>query len=144
VNLPVALVLDSSVFLKWFLQEEILADCALRLRQFFLAGSASIQSPTLALYEFSNALRYKNDWTLSEIQQAITSLWNMGIRWSPTNALVMKRAVEIARQFDITIYDATFIALAQAQDCLLITADQKLLQRVGGLDCVKFLGDVRK
>ena len=143
MNLPADLVLDTSVLLKWFLQQEVLADRALDLRAAYLAGVISIQSPILAIYEFTNALRYKNDWRVTEIQQATASLWEMQIRWFSINAAVIQRSIEIAHTYNTSIYDATFVALAENQERTLVTADQKLVQLVSHFQFVQFLGDVK-
>jgi predicted nucleic acid-binding protein len=66
-------VLDTSVILKWFRQEEILADQALRLRQAYLAGQVTISVPTLLAYELANVLRYKRELTTEQVQQAVQS-----------------------------------------------------------------------
>jgi len=41
----------------------------------------------------------------------------------------MEEAVRIARKYDITVYDSTYISFAKYLGCPLITADRKLLQK---------------
>ena len=47
----------------------------------------------------------------------------------PVNQHVMEEAVRIARKYDITVYDSTYISFAKYLGCPLITADRKLLQK---------------
>jgi predicted nucleic acid-binding protein len=54
----------------------------------------------------------------------------------------MARAVEIARDHDATVYDATFVALAESLNVVMVTADARLAQRLRTLPCVRFLGDL--
>lgn len=50
-------VLDSSVIIKWFSEEED-TDIALSLRERNINGELMIAVPDLSLYEVANALRY--------------------------------------------------------------------------------------
>jgi predicted nucleic acid-binding protein len=54
----------------------------------------------------------------------------------------MGRALDIARTYDVTVYDAVFAALAESVSVTMITADQRLVQRLSALSAVCFLGDV--
>jgi predicted nucleic acid-binding protein len=53
---------------------------------------------------------------------------------------VIERAVEIARTYDTTVYDATFAALAESMGATFVTADEHLVRRQETLSCVRFLG----
>lgn len=54
------------------------------------------------------------------------------------------RAWEIAKQFEFpTVYDAVYLALAEAHHCEFWTADQKLFERVNKLPYVKHLTESR-
>ena len=50
-------VLDASVVIKWFSEEEY-TDIAVKLRDGFFKGCNELVVPDLLLYEVSNALRY--------------------------------------------------------------------------------------
>lgn len=124
-------VLDSSVLLKWFRQGEELADRALALRAAFLAGELEVVLPWLAAYEVANVLRFKRDLTSSQVQDAVQALLDMDLSWvAPTPAL-MRRAVALACEADLTVYDATFVALAEGLEATFITADERLTERLG-------------
>jgi predicted nucleic acid-binding protein len=142
MNSIVGTVIDTSVIIKWFLQQEILADRALLIRQDFLDGHTQLYCPVLALYECANVLCYKQDWSLAEVQSAVTSLLDMSISWYPPSPVMLRRAVEIARQAGVTVYDAAFVALAEIQRAPLITADQKLVEKLPSFGFVHFLGNI--
>jgi predicted nucleic acid-binding protein len=134
-------VLDTSVVIKWFRQGEILAEQALALRDAYLDGTITVSVPALLVYELSNVLRYK-DLTTGQVQEAVQSLFDMGLESIlPTDA-VMRRAVEIACSYDTTVYDATFAALAEPLVATFVTADERLAHRLDALPFVRFLGDV--
>jgi predicted nucleic acid-binding protein len=50
------------------------------------------------------------------------------------DAVLRRRAWELARELDMqTTYQAEYVALAQLQKCVLVTADDELERRVAGL-----------
>lgn len=56
------LVLDASVILKWYKEEEN-SDKTLEIRDKCIRGEIQISAPHLVLYEMANALRYSREWT---------------------------------------------------------------------------------
>lgn len=136
-------ILDSSIIVKWFRQEEVLAEQALRLRQACLVGQLHVATPELMIYEVGNALRYKAELSTKEVVEAVQSLFSFPLEIIPLSPKLAGRAIEIARAYDETVYDATFIALAESLGADFITADEKLAQRLGSsLPFVRFLGQV--
>ena len=135
-------VLDTSVIIKWVRQEEILADRALALLHAYLDGQSQISVPSLLAYEIANVLRYKTDLDTAQVETAIQGLFNMGLHWFAPTAPVTRRAVVIARDHDTSVYDATFVALAEALGAIFITADERLVRGLAPLSYVAALGDV--
>jgi len=135
------LVLDTSVIIKWFRQDEIQARNALRLRSAYLDGQAQVAVPSLLAYELANLLRYKADLTTAQVEGSVQSLFDMELEWVSPSAGLMRRAVDIAREFDTTVYDATFASLAEAWDATFVTADKRLVSRLQALTYVRFLGE---
>lgn len=136
------LVLDTSVIIKWYRQGEALALQALLLRSAYLAGDAAVSAPSLLVYELSNVLRYKNDLRTDQVQAAVQSLLDMNLQLTPPSGPVMQQAVELARRYGTTVYDAVFAALAQALPAVFITADTRLAGQMSGLPFVRPLADV--
>ena len=135
------LVLDTSVVIKWFRQGEILADRALALRAAYVEGRVQVSVPTLLAYELTNVLRYKEDLTTPQVEEAVQSVFDMGLVWVAPTAAVMRRAAAIARRSDGTVYDATFAACAESLEATFITADERLAHRFAEWPFVCFLGD---
>lgn len=136
------LVLDTSVVLKWVRQEEILADRALGLLQGYLDGRSEISVPALLAYEFANVLRYKAQLTTVQVETAIQALFDLELEWIAPSPSMMRRAVVVARQYDTTVYDSTFAALAEGIGATFVTADERLAHHLKALPWVAFLGDV--
>jgi predicted nucleic acid-binding protein len=122
-------VLDASVVLKWFVQEEdnIKADL---IRQKHIEGADQIVVPDLLLYEVANALRFHPDFSSREIKQAIDTLFDIELEIiTPTSSLLSK-AIDIAKGQNVSCYDAAYLALAEELHSIFITADQKFVGRL--------------
>ena len=142
--MPLSTVLDTSVFIKWFRQGEILAEQALALRDAYLEGQIVIFMPSLVAYELANVMRYKGDLNIGLVQEILLSLFDMGLEWiMPSNALI-SLTVEIAYKYNITVYDSTFVALAKSLKASFITADRQLGNKLAKFSFVYFLGDIRE
>ena len=125
-------VLDSSVIIKWFSEEDE-TDLALSLREGFLKGDADITVPDLQLYEIANALRFNKKLNAADVANAVNSLIGIGINIVVPTKDVISSAVSLAFQFGITFYDAYFIALAKELNYSFVTADEKLFNKIKSL-----------
>jgi predicted nucleic acid-binding protein len=124
----VTVVLDASVALKWFLAEPESGD-ALAIR-----SSNDIIAPDLIIIEVLNGL-WKS-WRLSRVSQpqvylAAQSLSSHFSRLVPANELA-PRAAEISLALDHPAYDCFYIALAERENVIVITADKRLLTKTRG------------
>ena len=122
-------ILDASVVLKWFVDEED-SDQALRLREEFFRGEREIVVPDLLLFEVANALRYNPGFTAEEIKEAVKTLFDLGIDIITPTYSLLAEAIELAKSLDVTCYDAAYVALAGELGFELITADGKLYRKV--------------
>lgn len=131
-------VLDTSVIYKWYVQEEG-SEEALSIFEFFKKGKTKISIPDLVFYELTNVLRFNPRNTAGDVIEIIDNLSNLNLDIVvPTRAL-LKDAVRLAYRYDITIYDATFVALAQDLGYSFITADKKLYREIKNLRFVNLL-----
>ncbi len=134
-------VLDSSVVIKWFSKEEY-TDIALELRDKFVNGDIEIVVPDLQIYEIANALRYNKYIQKSEVDNAVKSLVEIGIKVISPKREVMKIAIDIAYDYNLTIYDSYFIALAKELGFIFVTADEQLYKKIKSLNFVKLLKNI--
>jgi len=124
-------VLDTSIIIKWFSEyDEDDLDKALNLRNNILTNKCSIITPDLMLYELANALRYNTQFTDKDVKDAIKSVIDIGLDVRKVEAIVITRAVEIAFKYNVTVYDAYFLALSQTEKKPFITADYKFIKRL--------------
>ena len=141
-NLSGSVVLDSSVVIKWFRSDEILREQSLRVRQAYLDGRLFIHVPDLLIYEIANVLRFKPDMNENRVQQVLESLFGMRIGIEYISPEVVVRAVEIAYSYNITVYDAVFVALAEQLKAYFITADGKLIRNLCDIPHICHLANI--
>jgi len=122
-------VLDASVILKWFVDEEDSVQ-ALRIRDEFYNGNREIIVPDLLLFEVSNALRYNPSFTVEEIKEAMRTIFDVGVEIITPTYSLLASAIELAKKLDVTCYDAVYLALAADLDFDFITADEKFYRKV--------------
>jgi predicted nucleic acid-binding protein len=124
----VSLVVDASVALKWFLPNEPNAAQALALVR---AGAALI-APDILIAEVCNAA-----WRSARLGRIIQDQAHEIAAILPRffdvlvgAAALAPRAVEIAGALDHPVYDCLYVALAEARQARLVTADQRLLGKL--------------
>lgn len=133
-------ILDSSVIIKWFSEEED-TEKALDFREKHIAGEIELIDPDLLLYEVANALRYNKSINETDVKAAVDSLISLGIEIVVPTKEVTDEAISLAFQYNLTVYDAYFIALAKVLAFTFITADERLCRKVKGLPLVHLLKD---
>lgn len=127
-------VVDNSVAIKWYLPEEY-GEEALSL---FRAGhddEALLFAPDLIHAEFANALwsnHRKGELSVEEAQEYWSDFVGAPVFYAFETGPLVPAALEIGTECGITVYDALYLALAQAQreeggrdGTTVITADQK-------------------
>lgn len=121
-------VADASVVAKWFLEEEF-SDSAQLLRDAFVTAKLTISVPSLLFYEALNALRYSGVYNGAQLALAARSLSKYGFEvWQPKGKLY-EQIAKLSLEKEISVYDASYIALATSLEAILYTADLTLTQK---------------
>jgi len=123
----VEVVVDASVIVKWFVEEEG-SDKSLKLRDQYIEGRIRIIAPELMVFEALNALYYKKLFSEDELKKISEALEAYSFTLYPLRGGYADKTVEIAFKNDVTIYDASYIALAVIRDARMYTADRKLIR----------------
>lgn len=118
------IVIDSSVVVKWFSQEEKTSE-ALALRNAHVEGQLTLLATPLLKCEVANALRYKPDYDTGRLTEAINQLFKLHLTENPIDQQLLSRSGEIAYGCGVTIYDAIPVALALSKKTKCITADRE-------------------
>ena len=135
------IILDASVVVKWFSEEEY-TEKALAIRERIRMGEERVIVPDLILYELANALKYNPNFDANDVSDALTSIFDMDLEIVTPIPEIINLAVALAFDYNITVYDAFYIALAKDLELTFITADRRLCERVRGLDYVEFIGEM--
>jgi len=132
------IVLDASVVLKWVLRDEEGATRALELRERHLAGAETIAVPELLFYEVGNAMVWSRRLSEEESGASWEGLCSVALDVYSLRSQGMLRAMALARTAGLSVYDATYVALAERLECDMVTADAKLARKLDGheIGCV--------
>jgi predicted nucleic acid-binding protein len=124
----VTLVVDASVALKWFLPAEFLGANALAVVK---SGSALI-APDILIAEVCNGV-----WRsarLGRIAQAqlpeVAAILPRFFDSLIDAASLAQRAVAIAVELDHPVYDCLYVALTEARQAMLVSADKRLIEKL--------------
>ena len=123
------IVVDASVVVKWFLAEED-SEKALKLRDDHVSHKVILSAPTLMIYEVLNALKYSKVYSGEELSLIAKSLNGYGFKLYQLEGNLKERTIKTAAKHDLTIYDASYIALAEHLNTKLYTADNELAEKV--------------
>jgi predicted nucleic acid-binding protein len=130
-------IVDASAAAKWFLpvHGEQLFSKAMRLYTQYAEGELQIVVPELFWSElgsvFWKAVR-RSRWPLAEAKAAVDRAIRLGFETATGSRELLDRAFTIATIYDCSVYDATYLALAQREQATLITADEKLIRSTAG------------
>ena len=118
-------VIDASVAIKWVVSEPGSVE-AIRL------ASAELMAPELICAECANILWKKarrGELTAAAAQAAATVLEQSGIELRTMQSAIGV-AVRTAISLDHPAYDSLYLALAAAEGCPFVTADENLVRKV--------------
>ncbi|MEX0585443.1 MAG: type II toxin-antitoxin system VapC family toxin [Pirellulales bacterium] len=125
-------VLDSNIALKWALPEPDSAR-AILLRDRLRQGVVELLAPDFFPLEVAHALaRAERRGIIQPPQgaQLLTDLLAARPQLHPSLPL-LPRAFELASSARIGVYDCAYVALAEQEQCELVTADARLLNALG-------------
>lgn len=139
------LVVDASVAVKVFVQEELSREAEALLQRFEDDPPARFYVPPHFFSECTNIFwKYvrRFGYPREAAREDLASLSDLPFLVvdlsSPLGSL------DLAIEFDITAYDAGYAALARELSVPLVTADQRLIRKLEKSDCdLRWLGDLR-
>lgn len=137
-------VMDASVAAKWATPKivEPFANQAHRFLRAYVDGSIQVVVPDLFWLEIASFLRKaakRGAVTSALAQRALEAMLNRDFPTVPSRAF-LPEAFKIACDFDRTIYDSTYVAMAASTGRYLITADERLVNALGSRFPVRWLG----
>ncbi len=116
-------VVDASVVMKWFVEEELVAE-AHRL----LDEPDALYAPDLVVIEITNGAwkKYLRGEIAREQAKSIAALIHKGPLRLVSGSSLHQRALAIAMTIRHPVYDCLYIACAEVGEGILVTADKRL------------------
>ncbi len=124
-------VVDASVVVKWFLEEDF-SEEARRLRDDHASGLLELQAPSLLPYEVLNAAKFAEVFSAAELLSIAEAIDGIGIPLHPLEGHLSQSTMHLALSANLTICDASYLALGQDLKVPIYSADEALLRAAGG------------
>lgn len=121
-------ILDASVVIKWFVDEEDSDKAALYLNA-FQQNQVLIIVPSLLFYEVGNFF-VSHKAGPDRAGEAMLILHNLSLDIQDVGLQWFRKIYQNSIEYGLTFYDATYITLLQNMNCEFVTADNKLFQKV--------------
>ena len=102
----------------------------MRVREDYALGKIDLLAPGLILYEVGNALRFHPNGTEETSLKSVTSLRKMQLMLEAVHDRVVEAAMRISYAEGVSFYDSVYLALAEAENCKVISADEQLVKRL--------------
>lgn len=137
------IVIDASVVLKWYLSDEEHSDVALDILEGHASDRIALLAPALLEFEVANGLviaRRRGRVGEDDLLKAMEGFTGLGIGIYPASTIFQKTLM-YCDKYNISAYDATYIALADEQKTYVVTADKRLFNSTGKLKFVKWIGE---
>jgi predicted nucleic acid-binding protein len=125
------LVVDASVAAKWFIQEPGSEEAAE-----LLGAREPLVAPDLLMAEICNLAATKLRRGEADQDHIVASVQGLPQFFDDfiSSAVLARRALQIARTLAHPAYDCFYLSLADLMNCKVVTADERLLQRLVGTE----------
>lgn len=136
-------IVDASVILKWVLEKENEPDHdkAVGLLHVWVSGAVSIAAPGLWIFEVANILgRALPD----EAGQKMKLLFDLQINVVDCSEQMIRQCFAWMKEYQVTFYDAVYLAAAYEIDAFLLTSDDKFRAKMQNDERICLLKDLDK
>lgn len=134
-------IVDASVIIKWFFQNEAFADMALAIRNDFLFKKVSLLVPAHSFFEVMNSISIKSPGRASLF---LSQLFILNMFECKLTVAQTAMSVSIMNDFPkVSFYDAVYHALAIETQGIFITADEKYYEKTKSLKHIQLLNDYK-
>lgn len=124
------IVVDASVALKWFFPEEKQRDLALDVLDTIASAPERFAVPELFFVEVLSVLCRATGASVEEKQDYLHQLELLGFHRVGNGHELLSLAVKLAHQWNLTGYDAIYVATAKLLGGTWLSADEKAVKRV--------------
>jgi len=137
-------IVDASVVAKWVLPGEPYQVNAVKLKNDYVSGVVDLSSLFLASLEVASAFRKAvrlGRLSEADAEEALVALGDMGVELHSLSWSDVARVLGIASELGLSVYDASYVSVAEDVKATLITADDALYERAGKRCSVQHLRD---
>ncbi len=126
------IIVDTSVFGKWYLNDEQDREPALHLQYDYLRGRISIVLPSIALDEVGNLFKSSVKRLRIDKQVAVEAYKEFldSDFFLHTSHDLLNMSIVSAIELDISFYDASYVVLAEHLHIPFYTSDERLVKKV--------------
>jgi len=136
-------ILDASVAAKWFTRhDESDRHKAIALRALHQSGRCTLVVPEFSLLEILDAVRFSARADEVDAIRALGFLERLRLEIVPLDWELLRKATAIAWAYQVALYDAAYVALAERQGFPLLTADEVMVKKMKGHSIVVRLVDL--
>jgi len=126
-------VVDASIVVKWYSKsKEDDLDKADLLLEGHIQREHLLLAPSLVFYELANALRFNPNFDEKDVLEALCIFNDLGIELINFEKM-WTQAISLAFNKNLTIYDASYVAISKLYKIPFITADSQLYQKLENL-----------
>jgi predicted nucleic acid-binding protein len=119
------------------------APAAMELLRAHLESESILHAPSLIFYEVANGLLLGRARSATDVvEQSLAQLFDIALQVVPPDSANILHATRISRELGLTLYDATYLALAESLGCELVTADRRFVRRAARGGRVRLLGAI--
>lgn len=124
-------ILDASVAAMWFTRHGD-REKALALRDLHRRRRCRLVVPEFALLEIINAVRFSRRAKEADTSAALAALRDLDLQIELVEWDLLRKATAISWGYQVALYDAVYVALAERQGFPLLTADEVLVKKMKG------------
>src|SRR3989338_5591950 len=122
------IVVDASVAIKWIEKEED-SEKAVLLQKSHLLKQNEIIVPQLIYFEIANTLSTKSKVEEKYIELGINIVYNTDLKIEQLEKVDLLKASNLAKKYKTSVYDMIYAVVAKKYDTILITTDEKFIQK---------------
>ncbi len=138
------IVTDASVVLKWYLADEEYGQKALHILDKYISNELDILAPSLLEYEVINGLiiaKKRGRIQEKKLLLGIDGFASLELKLINLS-LYYPKVIHFCKVYDLSAYDASYLALADEENIPFVTADKGILKVIKNeLKWVEWLGD---
>lgn len=134
------IVIDASVALKWFVDDEPLVDEAREVLEAVGRDPRPYLVPELFMNEMLSVLARLPGASTAKVQEALALLESLGLARFGNGHEILALAADLAHRWRLSGYDAIYVALASLTGAVWLTADLRAASKVRRRGLVQVLG----